>query len=219
MNKVIYHGGGIVKAPNFNFGSSDNDYGKGFYCTDNYDEAVSWASGRREGYVNSYEFDPSDLNIKTLDKEDVLEWLAILLNFRTIKSAYITIDESTFNYRKQYLINNFYTNIRNVDVVVGYRIDASYSFIASAFIEGKIGLNNLYTFMLEGNLGYQTVLISKLSYSRVKHISSKPVEYSSNTNSISRAGICLTKMKEAVNKTDFIPNGATILDIMEGRYE
>ena len=55
--KIIYHGSkDIIKHPEFGKGKSYNDYGLGFYCTENLDLALEWAVDlNRNGYANKYE--------------------------------------------------------------------------------------------------------------------------------------------------------------------
>ena len=40
---TLYHGSSIkLQKPLFGFGKADNDYGSGFYTTEDYDKAASW---------------------------------------------------------------------------------------------------------------------------------------------------------------------------------
>lgn len=59
---IIYHGSDrVVKVPRFVVGNSYNDYGQGFYCTEDKHEADLWASTRGVGYTNKYSLDISNL--------------------------------------------------------------------------------------------------------------------------------------------------------------
>ena len=43
MKKIIYHGSSrIIEKPLFNFGKKYNDYGIGFYCTEEMELAKEW---------------------------------------------------------------------------------------------------------------------------------------------------------------------------------
>lgn len=60
----LYHGSTLtVKHPSLRFGRANTDFGKGFYTTTDYDQAVRWAQIRqkRAGSVNAvvsvYEID------------------------------------------------------------------------------------------------------------------------------------------------------------------
>ncbi|WP_304118386.1 DUF3990 domain-containing protein, partial [Phascolarctobacterium succinatutens] len=68
----IYHGSqNIIKQPEFGKGKPYNDYGLGFYCTENIDMAKEWAcSETQDGYANIYELDLEDMKVLNLnDKE------------------------------------------------------------------------------------------------------------------------------------------------------
>lgn len=46
---LIYHGSDkIIKQPQYGFGNVRNDYGQGFYCTEEIERAGEWAAGQSE---------------------------------------------------------------------------------------------------------------------------------------------------------------------------
>ena len=68
---IIYHGSkNIISSPSFGIGNPKNDYGLGFYCTENLELAKEWActSNIQNGYANIYEIDIR--NLKILDLRD-----------------------------------------------------------------------------------------------------------------------------------------------------
>ena len=84
---------------------SYNDYGSGFYCTQDFELAKEWACKTQDdGFVNIYELDICDLKILDLSSNEynVLHWIAILLKNRkfTIKDP---IEISAYNY----ILDNF----------------------------------------------------------------------------------------------------------------
>ena len=56
---TLYHGSEqIIEEPTFGKGKANNDFGQGFYCTENEDLAKEWAvSSLRSGFVNRYTLD------------------------------------------------------------------------------------------------------------------------------------------------------------------
>ena len=66
---TLYHGSeNIIEAPEFGKGARNNDYGKGFYCTENIELAREWACAKnKSGYVNVYEFDLTGLKVLNLN--------------------------------------------------------------------------------------------------------------------------------------------------------
>lgn len=83
---ILYHGStNIVKQPKFGYGNSHNDYGLGFYCTEESELAKEWAcSEESDGYTNQYEFATEGLSVLSLTEGEynILHWLAVLLENR-----------------------------------------------------------------------------------------------------------------------------------------
>ncbi len=61
---TIYHGSPqIIKSPELSKGKPNNDYGRGFYCTESMELAKEWAcSSETDGFANRYSFDQSRLS-------------------------------------------------------------------------------------------------------------------------------------------------------------
>ena len=88
---LLYHGSDkIIRAPKIDGGRIHNDYGQGFYCTKHMELAKEWAvSDVKDGFVNSYELDDTNLNIINLNNGgySILHWLTLLLDNRTLKTS------------------------------------------------------------------------------------------------------------------------------------
>lgn len=88
MEKTIYHGSDhIIEKPKFGYGKPYNDYGIGFYCTQNPNMAKEWGVGiDHNGYANRYEIECDGLTILDLNAPGytMLHWLTIL--WRTANS-------------------------------------------------------------------------------------------------------------------------------------
>lgn len=174
---IIYHGSSnIIKQPIFHGGKEYNDYGYGFYCTEHEDLAKEWACSDygRNGYANKYELNLEDLNILDLTDSNytILNWMAILLNHRQFD---ITSDIALR--AKAYLLKNFYIDVSQYDVVIGYRADDSYFRFAKDFINNTISIQKLAQAMELGELGQQVVLISEKAHIQLKYISSEQADY------------------------------------------
>lgn len=167
---IIYHGSkNIISKPCFGIGNPKNDYGLGFYCTENIELAKEWActSNTQNGYANIYELDIKKFKVLDLrdSKYSILNWLAILLKHRSFDDNNIIAAKS-----KEYIIDNFYINVELYDIIIGYRADDSYFSFAKDFINNTINLNQLSCAMKLGNLGIQIVLKSKEVISNIKFI-------------------------------------------------
>ena len=84
---IVYHGSKeIVEVPIYGKGSEQNDYGRGFYCTESSELAKEWACPSvNDGFANKYELDLTGLKVLYLNGEgyNILNWVAILIKNRT----------------------------------------------------------------------------------------------------------------------------------------
>ena len=82
----LYHGSEkIVETPQFGAGNPRNDYGLGFYCTQNLELAKEWACQKNtDGYASEYELNLADLSVLDLSSGEytILHWLCILMHNR-----------------------------------------------------------------------------------------------------------------------------------------
>ena len=168
---IIYHGSkDIVEKPEFGKGNKKNDYGLGFYCTENVELAKEWACSNNEtnGYANQYEIDLSAYKVLDLreEKYSILNWMALLLKFRTFD-----LNTPISAQAKEYILDNFYVDVEEYDVIIGYRADDSYFSFAKDFISNAISVEQLAEAMRLGELGIQIVLKSKKAFNAVKYIS------------------------------------------------
>ncbi len=164
---VIYHGSkDIIQKPYYHGGKTANDYGFGFYCTESLELAKEWSCSNTEnnGFANKYSIDLTGLKILDLtdEKYSILNWMAILLKFRTFDlSNEIAVQA------KEYLLKNFYIDVNDYDIIIGYRADDSYFSFARDFVNNTISVRQLSRAMELGNLGKQVVIISKLAFEKI----------------------------------------------------
>lgn len=166
---IIYHGSkDIIEKPEFGKGNRKNDYGLGFYCTENIELAKEWACSNNQmnGYANKYEFDLSTSKVLDLreEKYSILNWIAILLKFRTFDTNTPISAQA-----KEYILQNFYVDVEQYDVIIGYRADDSYFSFAKDFINNAISVEQLAEAMKLGDLGIQIVLKSKKAFYTIKY--------------------------------------------------
>lgn len=175
---IIYHGSkNIIEKPIFKKGNIYNDYGLGFYCTESLELAKEWACTDFEAscYANKYEIDESKYKVLDLTKYSILNWMAILLKFRSFAINTVVGREA-----KEFLINNYYIDVDNYDIIIGYRADDSYFSFAKDFINNVISIKQLEEAMYLGELGIQIVLKSKDAFDNIKYLgfdTVNPVEY------------------------------------------
>ena len=169
--KILYHGSKeVIKNPTLRGGKESNDYGYGFYCTENIELANEWACpDNNDGYANKYELDMAGLNVLNLTKPEynILNWMALLLQFR-IPKGMTPNDEMA----REYILKNFSIDLTKVDVIIGYRADDSYFSFARDFLKNTITVAQLSRAMELGKLGIQVVLHSEKAFEQLKYIES-----------------------------------------------
>ena len=98
MNQKItlYHGSEqIVESPTFGLGKQNNDFGRGFYCTESEELAKEWAvSSLRNGFVNRY----------SLDTEYLIDNFGVNVNAYDLIIGY-RADDSYFDFAASFLNN------------------------------------------------------------------------------------------------------------------
>lgn len=170
----LYHGSDvIVKKPEYGKGKTNNDYGRGFYCTENLDLAREWAvDENRDGYVNSYEFDISGLKVIDLNSGDycLLHWITMLLQNRRFE-----LDSPLAQEAYSYLCERFSLNVSDADVIKGYRADDSYFSYAQDFVNGQISVPQLAKAIRLGDLGEQMMIRSRMAFKNLKFASCEGV--------------------------------------------
>lgn len=164
---TLYHGSqNIIETPIYGRGKAYNDFGLGFYCTEDQELAKEWACPKKQdGFLNKYSFDFSGL--KVLDLSDVelniLPWLALL-----VKNREFDVTSQIAAQTKKKLMENYLPDISNIDVIISYRADDSYFAFAADFLNNTIPLRTLKSAMELGNLGMQIVLKSRRAFKRIE---------------------------------------------------
>ena len=176
-NITLLHGSDhIIEIPDFNFGSSKNDYGKGFYCTREHEMAREWAcKTNASGFVNEYKMDMTQMNVLNLldPQYSILNWMALLLKNRTFSlTTELSIDA------RDYLLEHYLIDLSTYDVVIGYRADDSYFRYAESFVTNTLSLRSLNKALRLGKLGEQTVVISKRGFDALSFVGAYPVDRS-----------------------------------------
>ena len=186
MGKIIlFHGSSDRKiTPTFGLGEEKYDYGKGFYMTESAELAKEWAVckvGGINGWVHKYELDTDELKILDFQNLNILTWLAELMKHRN------AADSKRYRVLSQKFIAEYGIETKEYDVIKGWRADASYFYIAKAFVRDEIDIDILEELLLLGGLGIQYCLKSEKAYSQLNEIEDElePVEYREFKESIS----------------------------------
>ncbi len=166
---TIYHGSQqIIEKPKFGIGKIYNDYGQGFYCTENIELAKEWACPiKNDGYSNKYSLNIEGMNVMHLTKGsfNILNWLAVLLANRKFD-----ITSPVGSSAREFILSRFMPNTEAIDIMIGYRADDSYFSFAEDFVNNTISLRDLSVAMQLGTLGEQVVLLSERAFKQIEFI-------------------------------------------------
>lgn len=172
---ILFHGSeNIVNKPVYGAGRPDNDYGRGFYCTEDIELAGEWAAASAEGgFVNEYSLDADGLSCLNLNDGNyhILNWLALLMSNRTVRVT-SPIEKRGI----EYVVSNFLPDIRKCDIVIGYRADDSYFSFSRAFLSNSITIQQLAHAMKYGDLGLQVMLRSRKAFGAITYVNAYPVD-------------------------------------------
>ncbi len=175
--RKIYHGSvKIIEQPVYGAGRKDNDYGGGFYCTEDIELAKEWAAAdERGGFVNCYEVEEAGMSFLDLqqmpegkssfsaEERLVLQWMAVLLDNRSVR-----LGSPVEKKGKEYLLSRFLPDISKYDYLIGYRADDSYFSYARAFLSNTLTVGQLSAAMRLGDLGLQYVIRSSRMFERIR---------------------------------------------------
>lgn len=173
----IYHGSPFeIPQPLLSRGKPNNDYGRGFYCTEDIDMAREWACKGKEppGFANEYDLSMEGLSVLDLSSPEytILNWMAVLLANRTFD-----LDTDVAIEVRDYLVENFMPPIAEADVVKGYRADDSYFNYADSFVNNALSLRRLDEALHLGQLGMQVALRTERAFDNLSYLGAETVAW------------------------------------------
>lgn len=173
----LYHGStAAVEHPCLERCRPNNDYGRGFYCTDGLAMAKEWACQRgRDGFASAYELPLEGLNVVDLNDASygILHWLEVLFENRLVRLATPTMHRGA-----RWLQAHFAVDLSQVDVVAGYRADDSYFGFARSFLRNEITLGQLKRAMVLGDLGMQYMVKSQRAFNALRFLGAEAADAS-----------------------------------------
>ena len=175
--KFFYGADSLVIKPEFNKGNPSNDYGLGFYLTENKELARLWATKfNHDGYLIEYEVNVKNLKVlhlATIEDQDVLTWISLLISHRFSKEER---EENKTNIK--WLEEHYPFSLGDYDVIIGYRADDSYFDYSRDFVRNDLSLELLKDAMRIGKLGTQFVLMSQKAFENIKYVKSEVIKRS-----------------------------------------
>ena len=176
MIKTIFHGSSkIIEKPQLLLGKSTNDFGRGFYLTEDIDLGREWSVGfKKKGYLNKYLIETDGLNILDLTSKpkNLLNWIVLLIANRVFPlSTDLSISAS------EIILEHYLIDTRECDVIIGYRGDSSFFAFVKDFLEGRTTYLQLKKAIQKSHLGTQIVLVSDYAINRLSFIECETTQY------------------------------------------
>jgi len=208
---ILYHGSkNVVGKPVFGYGKVHNDYGQGFYCTEDATLADEWAcQDESGGFTNRYELDTAHLRVLHLEEKDMISWIALLVSNRIVRYGSPIEKKGA-----EYIVRSFAPDITGYDLIEGYRADDSYFTYTRAFLANTISLEQLSLAVKLGDLGRQVCLKSRRSFEAIRFLDA----------AVADGGICFPRRMERDRRArdgfyrlleEDTENGIYIRDIMK----
>lgn len=156
--KLLFHGSkGEIKGDiDVNFGRGNNDFGKGFYTGESYEQAVSFISTYDDPSVYFMSFDDSDLKCKKYSVDR--EWMMTIAYYRK------SLEEN----ENHPLIKKIIAESRDCDYIVAPIADNKMFETINEFIEGNLTDEQCKHCLSAINLGMQYVFLTEKAASRLK---------------------------------------------------
>lgn len=213
---ILYHGSAnVIEKPELGKGNRKNDYGLGLYCTEHLELAKEWAcSTGKDGFVNCYELNGTDLSICDLTSHHILNWMAILLENRTFD-----LSAGLASVANDYILKTFLPEYRDFDIIRGYRADDSYFSFAKAFLNNSLSLEELAKAMKLGKLGEQVVLKSEKAFSALTFREASPVDSSIYHSKWARRDFNAREEYQKIKNESNPLEGTYILDIIRQQWK
>ncbi len=155
---VLYHGAKNVIKGNIDIEHSknNNDFGKGFYCGESFEQSSLFVSGFDTSSVYILSFNPQ--NLSSIEYKVNQEWMLTIAYFRGRLSGY----------EDHPIIKKLINKLEDIDYLVAPIADNRMFRIIDSFIEGEITDEQCIHCLAATNLGFQYVFKTERALSQVK---------------------------------------------------
>ncbi|MBQ7583329.1 MAG: DUF3990 domain-containing protein [Lachnospiraceae bacterium] len=171
----LYHGSKkIVSMPVCDQKNVLSDFGEGFYAAESEELAREWAAADENGgFLNIYELDTEGLKVIDLCSggHELQEWLAVISAHRVMPLS--TSKEAS---KKAALIKDHLPDLKDADIIKGYRADDSTFSLCRECLKGSITLQKLQSAIKQGTLGEQVLIKTEKALKKLEYIDSDTVD-------------------------------------------
>ncbi len=156
--KLLFHGAKTLIDGDIDIerSRSTNDFGKGFYCGESYEQSASFVENFENSRIYLYSFNPNDLDFKKYNVNQ--EWMITIAYFRG----------KLEKYKDHQLVKEIIKNLKGLDYVIAPIADNKMFRIIDSFIDGEITDEQCKHCLAATNLGFQYVFLSNKSLAQLK---------------------------------------------------
>ncbi len=170
---ILYHGSArCVQTPRYGYPNGHNDFGAGFYCTEDEELGREWAvDDGRDGYLNRYSLNMDGLKVLDLGAKEysVLHWAELVCANRLLYEDGMDVAGA-----REYLASHFSLNPDGYDIITGSPADDCNLAFLMDFMTNRLPVQGLAK-ALRTDGRTQIVLKSPEAFARLRHEGSEPV--------------------------------------------
>lgn len=190
-SKLLFHGAkNIIDLPlDLKYSKENNDFGRGFYLGENFEQASTYIATTSSKYVYSFSLDKKNFKIEKFNVNT--EWMLAIAYYR----GWLT------QYKHSEIINNIIEKVENADIIIAPIADNRMFDLIWEFVDGTITNEQCEHALAATNLGNQYVIkttraLDKLEFIKIFFLSSKEKEMYKNKR-LENNNINLNKVKVA----------------------
>ena len=158
--KLLFHGAkNVINMPvDLQYSKENNDFGKGFYLGENFEQASTYIANTTSKYVYAFYLDTSDLKIIKFNVNT--EWMLAIAYYR----GWI------IEYKDNNFIKEIIKKIEDADVIIAPIADNRMFDLISEFVDGSITNEQCEHALAATNLGSQYVIKTNKAINNLKFI-------------------------------------------------
>lgn len=174
-SKLLFHGArNVIELPlDLKYSKENNDFGKGFYLGENFEQASTYIANTSSKYVYSFSLNTNKLKVEKFNVNT--EWMLAIAYYRGW----------LHNYNQNELIINIIKKVETADIIIAPIADNRMFDLISEFVDGVITNEQCEHALAATNLGNQYVIksktaLEKLDFIKLFFLSSKEKEMYKN---------------------------------------
>ena len=206
-SKLLFHGAkNVINLPlDLKYSKDNNDFGKGFYLGENFEQASTYISNTASKYVYAFSLNISNLKVEKFNVDT--EWMIAIAYYRGWLQQY----------EQDKILKSIIEKVENADVIIAPIADNRMFDLISEFVDGVITNEQCEHAIAATNLGNQYVVktkkaLEKLDFIKLFFLSSKEKDAYKNKR-LENNNINLNKVK--VSRIEYRGKGQYIDELLK----